>query len=558
MKKSKVFLKVFAVVIALVLVVAPVLSLAPVPFSHSSCSFPFKEVSEAEFMRSFRPRLSVANAAGITAQQILDDTRYSSLYPSATTDLLKFQNFFDMFHSDDFENVVDNFVDIWKRNGVYNIIVEPIKHRVRQFVANGNAHHNSGGVHRDLTPSYTFIAKRKLMYPNSSDYEIDYLYCWYDKGNSGNGTFEGVQIGNFYITPHTIVLMRFNSNGYSTTSYCSADEVGLSQINSGSTAFAWYMGKFKYSVINSDGTVESLDYSTLPNYQSNPAPTYFHSSNDVNSIVDNSLIDFYDDSPNAYNTIFGDVLTNVQCMFTNGFDGSFGYRGSGFSSDWYISSACVFPENGTISDYVDGHFSTSTNINVQYAPVYNGFYDFRDMSQLTTENVSNYYDYGITYNQDSQQFELDESTLNNYITNEYVSKFDTAFTGVYSNQPDVGGDFTQNTNNYIDDVDKHIEDILKKYEDENRGIKVYWDYPKYDSLGGSGSDGSTPDLPDFEITGFVPDYSNYTSQTLPAGAVSNAKAVADIGWNLFDNLGLIPVIIPLVILGLLWKLTGGD
>lgn len=558
MKKNKVFIKVFTVFIALVLVVAPVLSLAPVLVSHSSCIFPFEEVSESEFMRSFRPRLMVAYAdTAPDGKDILDNTRYTSIYPSTDSPFSDFVDVANLIQYQIGEGI--DFVDL-KIRSAHDFMFDYVKQRVVDMVNNANTH-NTGGAHRPIQESYAFVAKRKLLYPNSSDYEIDYLYVWYDKNHTNNGTFEGVSLGDFYLQPNSIALMRFNSNGYSTVSYMSADEITLQHINTGDTAFAWYMGKNKYSVINSDGTVESLDYSALPNYYANPCTTYFHSGSDVNSITEDILIQYYNDNTSTYSNVFGDVLTNVQAMFTNGLNDT-SYLPSGYySSDWYISAGGFFPANGSISDYMDGHFSTDTNINPKLAPIYNNFtYNnyLNTGSEITTDNVSNYYDYGVTYDNDTQQFDLDLGRLTAQIESEISPKFQLAFDGVYSQQPDIDSDFTQNTNNYIDIVDKHIEDILKKYEDENRGIKVYWDYPKYDSLGGSGSDGSSPDLPDFEITGFVPDYSNYTSQTLPAGAVSNAKAVADIGWNLFDNLGLIPFIIPLVILGLLWKLTGGD
>ena len=88
---------------------------------------------------------------------------------------------------------------------------------------------------------------------------------------------------------------------------CPADEVSLQQVNSGDTAFAWYMGKNRYSVINSDGTVESLDYSNLPNYYANPCTTYFHSGSDVNSITEDILVQYYNDNTSSYSNVFGDV-----------------------------------------------------------------------------------------------------------------------------------------------------------------------------------------------------------------------------------------------------------
>ena len=86
----------------------------------------------------------------------------------------------------------------------------------------------------------------------------------------------------------------------------------------------------------------------------------------------------------------GMFLTNVQVMFTNGLSDT-SYLPSGYySSDWYISSGAFFPANGSISDYLSDHFSTDTNINVKYAPVYNRFISGDTIStnnEITTENV---------------------------------------------------------------------------------------------------------------------------------------------------------------------------
>lgn len=553
MKKNKVFIKVLAVVTAVVVLLFSCSAFDGVFYGGFLPRLPegtvmeFKEVSEAEFMRSFRPRLMVAHGAeAVNGKNILDDTRYTPSFPSASIPLDGYKLFWDLIEHEVESGVFNPDYARSKKFEPDNIVTEVTKKRVQDMVDNANARHSTGGSARPIKETYCFVAKRKLMYPNSTDYEVDYLYAWYDKNHTDNGTFEGVSIGNFYLQPNTIALMRFNSNGYSTVAYMSADEVSLSQINSGTTAFAWYMGKYKYSVINSDGTVESLDYSSLPNYQSNPATTYFYSANDVNSIVDNSLIDFYDDSPNTYNTIFGDVLTNVQCMFTNGFDGSFGYRGSGYSSDWYISSGAFFPANGTISDYISGNFSIDRNIRAKYAPVYNNF-EYTNYintgSEITTENVTNYNDYGVTYNNDSGEFELDLDVLTAKIEADITPKFDLAFKGVYENQPDIDGDFTVNDKNYIDITDKYITDIVDKFYPPASG----WEPPSYPAVNTS-----------VYIPADVPSYETYAVQTVPSSILTQSGSWLHLSYDFFDDLGLIVYIIPLVILGLFWRFTGGD
>ena len=57
----------------------------------------FKEVSESEFMRSFRPRLMVAHGAeSLTGKNILDDSRYTPTFPSATIPIEGYKLFWEI------------------------------------------------------------------------------------------------------------------------------------------------------------------------------------------------------------------------------------------------------------------------------------------------------------------------------------------------------------------------------------------------------------------------------------------------------------------------------
>lgn len=214
------------------------------------------------------------------------------------------------------------------------------------------------------------------------------------------------------------------------------------------------------------------------------------------------------------------------------------------------------PENTSVIN--EKNYKTFNNYDYRKFPIYRitnkNYQSYDRYTNYETKYYNNtYVDNGLTIDPDTLKTTIDYDLLANNVTNQFGAEFKPVFDAVYELQPDVDSEFNQDNNVY-----NYPSIVNPPSGDGDTGVKVYWDYPQYDSLDGVGSDGSTSELPDFEITGFVPDYSNYTSQTLPAGPVSNAKAVAGIGWNLFDNLGLIPVIIPLVILGLLWKLTGGD
>lgn len=503
-------------------------------------------------MKSFR---SVSKASGsvvsaaasetipTTPENVLSDTRYTPYSPSSSFLGNAWNAVFDVVNG-----VSDSFSDL-SRSDVEEILLDSkydsfIKsaymQRVKDLVDYANNSTSS-----TLKSAYVFIAKRKLFYPNSVDYEVDYLYCWYDYNHKGN-SLEGISLGDFYIQPNTIVLSRYNSNGYSTTCYTSADQLPLSINNTANDIpLLWNFSNVgSLSVTNSDGTLETLNWDTSSGWFNAPATCYFYSKPSTNSIVSNTLIDLYNSSSSRYNAVFGDVLTNVQCLMTNGVNSQNRILNTG-ATNWYISSFGNFSGNSLGSNNA---WSTYNNVAASKAPIYNISYNpiFNSGSTLTTSNVNNYSDYGITYNSDSNQFELDVAALGAALGAELEGKFKPAFEGTFSAQPEIGLDFSDNPNNYIDLVNDFVIDLI----DEN--------FPSLPDGGGGWEPPSYPAVnTSVYITPDVPSYETYAAQTVPAGVLSSAHTLVQTGWDLFDDLGLLVVVIPLAIFGLLWKFTGG-
>lgn len=503
----------------------------------------FKEVSEAEFMRSFRPRsrLLVASADDTTlSKDILDNTRYSPTSWSTSTPWDAYQDFWDLLQYEKDSGLFDPDLVRSKKFQPSNIITEAVKQRAKDLVDNAN-----NGNTKALQDTYCFIAKRKIFYPASSDYEVDYLYCWYDYNHTNNGSFEGITLGNFYMQPNTIVLCRFNSNGYSTTAYTSADEFPLSL--STVINFSWNMQKKDYSIVNSDGTVETLEYSKLNSGDYFPRGATFFSDRSTNSISDEPLLYFYNENRNSYNQMFGNILTNIQCICTNGLyidnNNSCHFIGNDWATaKWYISSGGFFP-NADYGLSINQNFSTDTNIQPSKAPVYNNYNTtnntFKSNTYLTTENVSNYADYGITYNNTSGKFELDLDALAVGVAAEIEPKFQLAFDGVYNAQPlpdaNFNGDLDINYNQTIDDT---INQLIDKYYPPASG----WEPPSYPAVNTSAFIPAT--YPTFEVSTIPPDYGEVLGETLTNG------------WDMADSLGLTAILVPFTILILLWRFTG--
>lgn len=517
-------------------------------FPRLSEPMEFKEVSEAEFMRSFRPRsrLLVASADDTTlSKDILDNTRYSPTSWSTSTPWDAYKDFWDLLQYEKDSGLFNPDLVRSKKFQPSNLISEAVKQRANDLVDNAN-----NGNTKALQDTYCFIAKRKIFYPTSSDYEVDYLYCWYDYNHTNNGSFEGITLGNFYMQPNTIVLCRFNSNGYSTTAYTSADEFPLTA-SIGGINFAWDMRKKSYSITNSDGTLETLDYSGVSGGYYPPQKQWFLSDVNTNSITDDFLQSYYNYDSSKYQQVFGDVLTNIQCICSNGlyWKGSIPvmiFNNIG-SADWFISSGGFFPPDN-VGQSINQNFSTDLNINPKLPPVYNNYNTtnniFKSNTYLTTENVSDYADYGITYNNTSGKFELDLDALAVGVAAEIEPKFQLAFDGVYNAQPLPDANFDGDLDiNYNQTIDETITQLIDKYYPPASG----WEPPSYPAVNTS-----------VYIPADVPSYSTYSVQTMPDSVLDDTKNVFSLSWGVFDGLGLIPILIPLVILALFWRFTGGE
>lgn len=309
--------------------------------------------------------------------------------------------------------------------------------------------------------------------------------------------------------------------------------------------------------------VDAISYNgTVPNsYDLASGVRFTYDSNFQASVEDSSGVHTFQTSAEDVNIYF--ITSDVNTIFT---ESTKQYTDQFYTNLTLANNCSFFFCSYLITNDPPEKQDVVSTINVNNNWTYNQYPIYRlsntnlqttyhsdnyDNRHFLTQNVLNeYQSIGFDYDSNLQKFDIDYDTLSAAINNTFAPEFQAAFDSVYSAQPQIGYEFNANNNtlNYPDLIVDNSGDTA---------IHVYWDYPQYESLDSVVS-GSTSDLPDINVTGFVPDYSNYTSETIPVDVISNSKAVVDIGWNLFDSLGLIPFIIPLVLLAILWKLTGGD
>lgn len=496
------------------------------------------------------PFKAFADSAIKKANDIIDRTRY---YWGDMTDIDSIVNYLDALSSgtlpvafyDEYRNIMDSTA------------TNSAMLTNQALIAYANASTSGGSPSVTIQDSWTAVGKRQIVYPYDDMLETDYIYVYVDNNQT---IYSPQQFGSYAIAPNSILLVRdTNWNGvevYSIPIELNRITFYYNQVSYGIT-FEMLGTTNETFIYESLSGTQTVGY-TYTNYTGNNPMRIINNSS--NTIRRTNLVTAYNEGKAWYNYFIADhaPLSVLQCFLGTGYNYSM-RRFMGDFPSWAFS--CGYVNSPTLSGSTFISSSCNTNINNTNDPAKPPVYvvpsndPWASGKTIDNSTVNNYNDYGVTINNGS--FDLDVQALGDALSADITPTFQDLISNTYDNQPDIGVNFHDNQNDI--NFNDLLHDLLGDIVNNNDGdaIKVVWDYPKYDALGSVGT-GTTPDLPDFEVTGFVPDYSAYTSQTLPVGAVSNAKAVGDIGWNLFDSLGLIPIIIPLVLLALLWKLTGGD
>lgn len=115
--------------------------------------------------------------------------------------------------------------------------------------------------------------------------------------------------------------------------------------------------------------------------------------------------------------------------------------------------------------------------------------------------------------------------------------------------PDIGfewnPDLELNNNNYLELAPPDVPD--DPGGGGGGGSIVTWVPPQYDPVNTS-----------VYIPAVVPSYSTYVAATAPAQVLTGGKNVFSMGYGILDTLGIWSLIIPLAIVGIFWRFTGGD
>ena len=226
------------------------------------------------------------------------------------------------------------------------------------------------------------------------------------------------------------------------------------------------------------------------------------------------------------------------------------------------------PNGYTLSSFVTNDYEFSQSIdsyvsaNKCIKPV-NLYYNNNANSIVNNNNVNNYNDY--IYNSETNTIDFDTDAFISYFDTELTARFESLFNDIFSRFPDIGVDISTdddiNYNNLIDIINQLTTSTTTTTTTETTGT-----YPIV-TTGGGGCDCDiyvTVDvtLPEEfyrtyptlttepAISIDKPDLDFVLGSELPVDALSSASSLVNLAYDFFDSVGLTPILVMGVALGL--------
>lgn len=469
-------------------------------------------------------------SAAETGQDVYEDTRYSAVGFGSVADIVGIltaitDDISDPTEAEKIKDAFKNFASDFAEKYAENVVDEANK--TWQTAPNYT-----------IQSAFIIMGKRKLMYANG-EYEVQTIYLYKD-----NNVIEATpqQFGQYTVAPNTILLVRATSwNGVIPVSFPLGDgnNIGLRTYNAANGSAC--------DILFNAADNDTLVYDTPTGREtvgfrhgSNWSPRYISFlNNTVNSIVNNNLVAEYVNSQGNYNTYLPDYYCdNLEALLGTGYwyEGSQGFMTS--VQDFYITSAFFNDTDEFGSSHINDYFTTDpANIDPSKPPAYI-LPDDNPLSGGQTINnntINNYNDYGIT--DIDGQLSIDPDILAGALGALVDPDFMGALGGVFDAQPQIGLGFDT-------PLDLNLPELFDDFIDS---LVVYppssgWEPPSY---------------PAVNTSAFIPaTYPTYSTVTIPQDLAQNMGKILTSGWDIFDSLGVLSFVVPIIIMLLLWRFTG--
>lgn len=452
-------------------------------------------------------------------QDVLDNTRYSSIGFSEISDIISF-----------LDGLSDGALSDSSVLGRPDKLIGKFASQVATNAFNDLQGKQNGYVIKDI---YSCICKRKIVYPINDYEEVQYLYVYINE----NADATTQNFGNFTIAPNTMLLVR-QTNFSGTLVY--SIPIGLNNINC-----SWGNGGDLCRIIIPDNsnftmyTPDGAETFLIESARSGESMYVAIVNNDYNTIVDTHLSQVYNYQPNHdyyYRYMPEGTMNGLEALLGVGYNASLGSEqtsawppnnGSPYNTTrpWYMTTFFSNNDTGTGSP---SYYSTNNNIDPkkppafilpQSSPLYSG-------KTIDNSTINNYNDYGMTINNNS--LDIDPDILAGALAGLIDPDFTGALGGVFGAQPELGLDF--NT-----PLDLNLPDLVDDYL---QSITVY---------------PPSPDIPD------VPPITTYdivinpvfpaTTEALPSYLPTQASNIYSLADRMLSA-DLMPIYIALALFGL--------
>lgn len=464
-----------------------------------------------------------AHADNIDGQQILNDTRYSSI-GLASIDVL-------VGVLGDIANEVipdSSLEDI--AGSAINLFAE----KAAQIAING-LNGKSFGTAPNYTPitiedSFIVMGKRKVMYPNG-EYELDTCYVYINKNDT---LATPQQFGSVTVAPNTIFMVRscsWNGDTHGVSFPIQENNMYLWTYNltSGFMQFELRSPANDTYIYDIASGRETVGYRHGGNEWTSGNPRMSFINNTVNTIVRNDLVDYYTNNGQAaYSTYLPEYyFTDFEAFLGTGYnyDMSVGFMMS--PMPWYITTA-FFNTDDFDTNHIKTYYNTDPdNIDPLKPPAYMIPSDnpLAVGNQITNNNISNYNDYGMTVI--DGELHLDPDILAGALGGLINPDFTGLLGGVFDAQPQIGLGFDT-------PLDLNFPDLVGNYLES---ITVY-------------PPSTRPNVPvvtTFSEWNYLP---SYTTQTFPVGVQEGAQVLSDNLTGFTDAMGITSILLILALIGL--------
>lgn len=461
-----------------------------------------------------------AYADDVSGQDVLDDTRYSAIGLGTVADIIGIlEAINDETLDETVAHIAENALDLFAQYAAEQIAENSINE--------ANKTYGETQVYQ-IQQAFIIMGKRRINYPNG-DYEVQTCYLYRDKNSH---TIAPQQFGQYTIAPNTLFLVRDTTWGGVIACSFPLGEGNNIQLET-------YNGDSACDVLFFLADNDTIVYDTAAGRQTTGfrhganwrAPELHFENNTTNTIVNNTLVDYYNNSGSAaYANYLPDYyLDNFEALLGTGYwyEGSQGFM-TGIQP-FYCTTAYFNGTGEFGSSHINDFFTTDPdNINPSKPPAYilpdNN--PFSGGQTINNNTINNYSDYGVT-NIDGQ-LELNPDVLAGALGGLINPDFAGALGGVFDAQPQIGFGFDT-------PLDLNLPELVGDFLDS---ITVY-------------PPATRPQVPvvtTFTEWNYLP---SYTTQTFPIDCQEAAQVLADNVTGFTDSMGITSILLILALIGLM-------